>query len=531
MSKKVEISVLTLLFIFTIYCTLTTGSFWDEPYEMNIGKNRLKYLFSFGAFEYLDHYKHTEFYPGFYNTLAIFVTKMFPIKYEIEIWRLLHVTFSILTIFGIYGISKTLFNKKVGKIVFLLCFLNPIFFGHMIMNSKDTIVVFAHVWSAYIFLKYLQNQKKSKRYILFAGLTVGLGMGVRFPFLVTLIPLFLFLIIDILFFKKIINHKFLLKKFILDLIIVLIIAYLIAVSCWPHVHGNIFLDPFKLLFTQTKIVQDIGTPWILFNGNFFATMDLPASYIIINLLYKSPEFILVCYLIFIFLILINKKKNIADFNSSFIKIFLIFLILLFPMIYFIFLPYRVYDGLRLFLHIMPYLNIIPGLVIYYLLVNLNTMTSKLLLTTLVVLFVYYIYIFVSLTPYQYTYLNKLNGNFSTSYNKFENDYFAISIKELIRKIPNNANLTNNNKKIKISFCGAPHYHSKRELDKLRNFDYEIMDLYEEDFDYVIMTNRAVADRNEDVPKNVMSCFKKIKGEDIIKVERNGLMLSTLRKKF
>jgi len=84
------------------------------------------------------------------------------------------------------------------KIVFLLCFLNPIFFGHMIMNSKDTIVVFAHVWSTYIFLKYLQNQKKSKRYVLFAGLTVGLGMGVRFPFLVTLIPLFLFLIIDIL---------------------------------------------------------------------------------------------------------------------------------------------------------------------------------------------------------------------------------------------------------------------------------------------------------------------------------------------
>ena len=362
---------------------------------MNIGKDRLKYLLSFGSYEYLNHYIKTEFYPGFYTTLAIFVTKMFPIKYEIEVWRLLHVTFSILTIFGIYRISKTLFNKKVGKIVFLLCFLNPIFFGHMIMNSKDTIVVFAHVWSTYIFLKYLQNQKKSKRYVLFAGLTVGLGMGVRFPFLVTLIPLFLFLIIDILFFKKIINHKFLLKKFILDVIIVLIIAYLIAVSCWPQVYENIFLDPFKLLLTQMKI-QDTGAQWILFNGNYFDTSQLPNSYIIINLLYKSPEFILLCYLIFIFLVSINKKKIIANFDSLFIKIFLILLILLFPMIYFMFLPYRVYDGLRLFLHILPYLNIIPGLVIYYLLVNLSTVISKLLLTTLVILFVYYIYIFIFL---------------------------------------------------------------------------------------------------------------------------------------
>ena len=59
MSKKIEISTLSLLFIFTIYCTLTTGSFWDEPYEMNIGKDRLKYLLSFGSYEYLNHYKKT----------------------------------------------------------------------------------------------------------------------------------------------------------------------------------------------------------------------------------------------------------------------------------------------------------------------------------------------------------------------------------------------------------------------------------------------------------------------------------------
>ena len=240
---------------------------------------------------------------------------------------------------------------------------------------------------------------------------------------------------------------------------------------------------------------------------------------------------MLCYLIFIFLISINKKKITANFNSFFIKIFLILLIVLFPMIYFIFLPYRVYDGLRLFLFIIPYFNIIPGLVIYYLLINLNTITSKLLSITLTALFVYYIYIFISLTPYQYTYLNKLNGDFATSYNRFENDYWATSIKELIRKIPDNTNLITSNKKIKISFCGAPHNLSRRELDKLKNFDYEVMNLYEGDFDYVIMTNRALADRDGDTLKNVKSCFEKIRGEDVIKVERNSLMLSTLRKKL
>ena len=59
----------------------------------------------------------------------------------------------------------------------------------------------------------------------------------------------------------------------------------------------------------------------------------------------------------------------------------------------------------------------------------------------------------------------------------------------------------------------------------------MVDLYEGDFDYVIMTNRALADRDENTLKNVKSCFEKIKGEEVIKVERNGLMLSTLRKKL
>jgi len=532
MLKKVEIFTLALLIIFSFYCALTTGGFWDEFFEMKMGKERLKYLFSFGSYKYFDFY-NSRFYPGFYNTIAIFFTKMFPIKYEIEVWRLLHVIFSILTIFGIYKITSNLFNKKVGKIVFLLCFLNPIFFGHMIMNSKDTIVAFAYVWSTYIFLRYLQNQNKSKhcnRYILLAGLTVGLGTGVRIPFIVTLVPLFFFAVIDIFFLKKIINKKFSLKKFIIHLMVILLIAYLTAVSFWPHVHINIFTEPFKLFLAQTKSYV-FGVEWILFNGNFFDTSQLPNSYIIINFFYKSPEFILLCYLIFIYFIITNKKFFLTNFDSFWTKIFLILLILLFPMIYFFFLPYRVYDGLRLFLYMMPYFNIIPGLVIYYLLVNLNTITSKLLSIILTTLFVYYIYIFISLTPYQYTYLNKLNGDFSASYNKFENDYLATSIKELIRKIPNNTNIITNNKKIKISFCGAPHNLSRRELDKLKNFDYEVMDLYEGNYDYVIMTNRALADRDENTLKNVKSCFDKIKGEDIIKVERNGLMLSTLRKKL
>ena len=95
MLKKVEISTLIILIIFAFYCALTIGSSWDESYEMTIGKGRLKYLFSFGSYKDYGFYRLEEFYPGFYNTLAIFVTKIFPNKYEIEIWHLTNTTFSI----------------------------------------------------------------------------------------------------------------------------------------------------------------------------------------------------------------------------------------------------------------------------------------------------------------------------------------------------------------------------------------------------------------------------------------------------
>ena len=71
----------------------------------------------------------------------------------------------------------------------------------------------------------------------------------------------------------------------------------------------------------------------------------------------------------------------------------------------------------------------------------------------------------------------------------------------------------------------------KELDKLKNLEYEVMNLDDENFDYVIMTNRSVKDKNINNLSEITTCFKKIKGKDLIKVERNSLMLSTLRKKL
>ena len=532
MNKKIEISVQFFLFSFLIYYALTVGNSWDQYFNMMRGSERLKYLFSFGSYE--SHFINNEnekFYPGLYDTLVMFITKIFPKKYEDQIWNLTNSLFSLSCIFGLYNLTKLLFNKHVGKIVFIICFLNPIFFGHMAINPKDTIVALAVIWSTYLIIKYLQiqNIKKTSKYVILSGLIIGLGTGVRTPFLINLLPLFIFVFIDILFTKKIINKHFSSKKFFIDIFLVLIISYFLTIFAWPHVHGNIFLEPFRLALEQIKNV--FGIPWILFNGTFYETSNLPYYYILVNLFYKSPEYILFSYIIFIIILIFKKDFFDLSFKNFNIKIFLIISVILFPTLYFIILPHPVYDGLRLFLFIIPFFNIIPGLAIYYLFKSLNLNYSKLFLSTIFILFFYFLYFFIILTPYQYVYLNKFVGDFSQSYKKFENDYWAVSANELVSKITYSENIFSKDSRAKIIFCGAPLGMIKNDLDKIKNLNYESANLFNYDsYDYVFMTNRSIGnDKNEKSLQNVKTCFDKFDGEDLFSVKRNGLILSTFRK--
>ena len=457
---------------------------------------------------------------------------MFPKKYEIETLHLTNLLFSILTIFGISRISNELFNKKVGKIVFLLCFLNPVFFGHMAMNQKDMIVAFANIWSTYLIIKYLKNQQineKRNRYVILGGLAVGLGLGVRIVFLGTLVPVILISIIDILFLKKMASKKFSNKKLIVDVFKIFIIAYILMVSCWPETHQNIFVLPFKL-FTES-LTHPFGLPVGLLNGDFYNTAEAPKSYLIINLLYKLPEFILLSYLVFIYLILKNKIFFDLQFKFFNTKLVLILFIISFPSLLLLVSPYKIYDGLRFFLYLIPYICIIPGLAIYYLIINYKINISKILFTGIFSLFAYYLLIFFSLTPYQYTYLNVLNGDFSKAHKKFENDYWTVSIKELVNQISNNEDLLNN-KELKLTFCGAIDDNVKLYLKKIKNFQFKQVNWLTEDYDYNIMTNRVIENSTGvDNLINSKTCFDRFKGIDVIIVSRNGLVLSTLRKKI
>ena len=505
-----------ILIIFSVYCSISIGFSWDELTLSEQGKITTNYLLSLGTIDPKDIFRR-EFYSPIYYSLKYLITQIFPTKYHIEAGHLVNLFFSMAAIVGLKKLCENLFNKKTGIIAFLILFFYPAFFGHMGFNSKDTIIAFCHIWIFLFTIKYIQTNEG--RYLNLIGILAATGTGINLFFLGSLIPLFIFFIIEFFFIKKLSKKRHSIKKVFLDFLKCFLLFYLVLVLFWIDTHENILILPFKLFFEWAFSDLWRGYPYILLNGEYYFYSEIPKSYLIINILLKSPEYFLITYLIFIFAIFKSTDFFKSQFKLFLYKFIVIASMVIYPFLLLYFTPFSIYDGLRHVLWMIPYLCIIPALVIFYIIENLKLKKIQVLFGTLSVLIIYFIYNFITITPYQYTYLNILSGKKINHYNKFENDYWGGSIKELIKKI----NLPKD-QEFNFAICGISKAVPKYYLKKFGYNNFLIGN--ENNSKYVMMTNRSTFDQKEN---KLTNCFNKFKGEDVFKVSRNGVDLSIIRK--
>ena len=512
-NKKI---IFYILILFSSYCAISIGFSWDEAFLIKQGKVTANYLLSLG-FSDPENLFRREFYSPIYYSLRYLFVQAFPIKYHLEVGHLVNLIFSITAIIGLKKICEEFFNKDVGVIAFLILFFFPAFFGHMGFNSKDTIIAFCHVWIFYLTIRYLKSHKSS--YIYSISLLSAVGTGINLFFLGSLLPLVIFFLLEISFLKKFNYKEIEIKKFFSDLIKGFLIFYFFLVLFWIDTHPNIFTLPFKLFYEWA--FSDIwrGYFYILVNGDYYLYADIPKSYLFTNIIFKSPEYFLVAYVIFFALFISRGSYLTNSFRLFNYKMIWISSMVIYPFVLLYVTPFSIYDGLRHVLWMLPYLCIIPALTIYFLIKNLKKVIVKFVSISLLILIVFFLFNFLAITPYQYTYLNILNGSKKNNIKKFENDYWGGSIKELVNKID-----FNKNKKIKVSTCGVSTNVPKYYLKKRGFTNFEISRY--ENSDYIIITNRAtVNDKNN----KLLNCFDKYDGEEIFFVSRNGVTLSSFRK--
>lgn len=525
-SKKKENIVIFFLLCFSIYCAVSISESWDESWHLLQGKTTLEYLFSLGQINLNKDLYFSERYSPSYWTIQYLIVQMFTSKYQIEAAHLINLTMSLGTLIGLGKLTKELFNKNIGKITILILFFYPIFFGHMAFNGKDTVLVFSHVWITYLLLRYIKYQHhslKTNNYIILIGLLASMGMGVQIAFLGSLIPIIFIFFFDIFVSKKITTKRFSTKRFFKDIIKCFAIFYFSLMLFWIDAHPNILILPFK--FFMSTLAEDFWSGWHfnLVNGNYYFYDQVPKTYFLYNLIFKSPEYFLFLYLIFF--IFLTKfrfffKKSIKNFDY---KLLIILSFLIYPNLILFVLPYNVYDGLRLFLWALPYYCIIPGLVIYFFIKNFNNIIEKILFFLITATSIYFLYNFLIFTPYQYTYLNLFTGKKEMRYKKFENDYWGASLKELV----SNSDLSKK-QTVLITTCGI----NKDIVKKyLKSNGYSKLNFVNpEKANYIIMTNRAVSKiPNPTSRSELTNCFDKYSGKNISQVKRNNQILSVIRK--
>ncbi len=508
----------TLGIFFCLYCILFNGLSYDQIFHVENGERRLKYLFSLGSYDYYD-ILHLRYYPGLYDTISSLLASAFPRNFYYESYYLINFLTGLMGIFGLKKVVKFFFGISISKIFFIISLISPIFFGHLSINPKDTIIATANFWVLYYSLKYLKAKTINiKRDIsVKIGLFVGLGAGVRVVFLGTLIPIILFLFIEIFFIKRI-SKNFDLKSFLNHIILIILISYSLIIICWPSTHGNIFFDPFKI-FLQSLNDSSQGVQLSYFAGEFYQTLYTPWYYIFVNLFYKMPVFYLIIFflgIIYLREININLKQNQNFFYFSIISLFLLIL----PILISIFLGLKIHDGLRYFVYLIPLFNIIPSIFLYYLYKEFGSLKNKIISIILMPFLIVFMIKFVLISPYHYTYLNLFNDIFLKN-DSFENDYWGSSSKELIKKF---SKKVSDKKSLKIATCGVNHINIKYYLKKngINNFNFVGLD---EKFDFAILINRAISD---DKIINKQTCYSKFFDKKVfISVKKSFIDLSKI----
>ena len=563
--NKILSSLIILMIFFAWWCALIIGLSWDEYFHHINGLVRYNFLTSLGDFQKFE-FRNNKFYPGLYDTISyafgqifFFINKKFYVQNIDLIMHVVNISFSSLSILGLYLLTKEIFNKKIALFSVLLTLLNPFFFGHMGMNSKDIIVFFSFIWFCYFFYLYCKKEDKIFKNLILASLCIGFGCGVRLTFLIVIFPTiiigFIFLIKK---YKS--NYLTLVKRLSLHIPIVFIITIFLVILCWPHFivelqKGN-FIEFTSLIIKNT--INWIDGPKIgLINGEFYEVFNTPRTYFLDLIIFRLP-FYFTLLLISTYFLTFSKKINTNDEIENFGKKFILLnIIAFFPILLALILRVNIYDNLRLFLFIIPFLSIISALALNYFFENFKNYTQIKVITVFIFfLFSLSFYRFVILTPYQYTYVNYSYLKLENSIGKFEHDYWGSSYKELVKKIKQKYS-KEELKNFKIADCGGGDYTLIYYLNKYLGVKktFSNIDVLDQ-ATHIVMNNRAFLDvfENEHVkdlvdekgamlvtdmekvsraPNIRQTCFdyKPFSGKNAVVVSRDGLPLTIFREVY
>jgi len=181
-------ATMTLFFVAQIVIISNNNVlFWDESVYIGMGK----FIFSSGSSGLWEPIR-----PLFLPLIAgtFWATGLDPIIYG----RFLAAILSVGSIFITFLIAKKIFGKTEAIISVALLATAPLFFGFASFFLTDISSTFFALLALYLFISYPESQK----HLFFSGMFLGIAFLTRFPQIIVLMSVLLFLVFENRRFKK-----------------------------------------------------------------------------------------------------------------------------------------------------------------------------------------------------------------------------------------------------------------------------------------------------------------------------------------
>lgn len=447
--KTYRITAQLFMFALAIVALFTFkdyGVSWDEEIQNLYGQAVVNYYASGLADHGYNQIFNLYLYGGMFDGLAALINDFTP--FDVYYTRhLLNAIFGLLGIFGTWRLGRLIGGYGVGLVAMALLALTPMYYGHMFNNPKDIPFAAGIVWTIYYMVRTLSvpPQKVSARLIVTLGVIMGLTLGER----VGGVMLLGFWSVIVL----IVNRKSLADVFKLITPIILI-AYIIMLVCWPWAQENPILNPLSALLEFSNFPQDVE---VLLDGTTYRSTELPWTYLPIYFGVQLPLLVIVLTLAGVSWMPFM-WKDFSHKNGRQAGLILILLMTFFPTIYAIMRKPALYDAVRHFIFVLPLISVISAVAAKQIMEWVRPLKfgPPILAFLLILLTGYHVNTMIKLHPYEYIYMNSLQGGVAGAYGHYELDYWGSSFKEAadeLQKFVDKEGGVPKNKIYKVAVCG------------------------------------------------------------------------------
>ncbi|MBA2422214.1 MAG: glycosyltransferase [Chitinophagales bacterium] len=479
-----------ILFIVMTASSFHFGITGDERVQKEYGEKVLSFFTSLGKDRSALEYKNLYLYGGFFDMICAAANRYIGLLDPYDMRHLINAIFGFIMIVFAALIATRIGNWRSGFIALIFLAISPQLFGQSMNNPKDIPFAAAYVFTIYQFYKWISElPKPSLRTLIYSSLGIAATIGIRVGGLLLIGILIVFLFTEYLFNAELrASIKYDVGvggRMVKHVLLVVAAGYFGAMLFWPY--G--LLAPFSNPFTALKEMQNFSTNIrILFSGKHIMSNEIPWNYIPQWISITTPLIILSGAVLMMIGAFFLKKY----FHRK--HLILLLFVIIFPWSYSVYKNSPLYDGLRHFLFIVPFITVLSAL-FYELLYKL--FSKKMYRAAISIVLITGIMLPLSWSirnhPNEYCYFNELVGGINGAYGNYETDYWMNSTREASAWLKDHSTTSKaSRKQIIATNCAEPVvYYFRNDTDKFKIIYVRYYSRAEKDWDYGIFYSRFI----------------------------------------